>query len=147
MALREWSIAASVDGEVERCTGLHGVARSSAGDGALRRCTECGGNRVDQHGANLCNERQPVPSSRPLYRGCCAANLPPRMISTNQFKNGTHIEVDGTIFRIMDFQHVKPGKGGAFVRTKLKRVDDGARSTGPSGRARSSGRCGPSRAR
>src|SRR5829696_9301200 len=48
------------------------------------------------------------------------------MISTNQFKNGTHIEVDGTIFRIVDFQHVKPGKGGAFVRTKLKRVDDGA---------------------
>src|SRR5215208_3286737 len=48
------------------------------------------------------------------------------MISTNQFKNGAHIEVDGTIFRIVDFQHVKPGKGGAFVRTKLKRVGDGA---------------------
>ena len=48
------------------------------------------------------------------------------MISTNQFKNGTHIEVDGTIFKIVEFQHVKPGKGGAFVRTKLKRVDDGA---------------------
>ena len=47
------------------------------------------------------------------------------MISTNQFKNGTHIEVEGTIWRIMDFQHVKPGKGGAFVRTKLKRVEDG----------------------
>ena len=48
------------------------------------------------------------------------------MISTNQFKNGTHIEVDGTVFRIVEFQHVKPGKGGAFVRSKLKRVDDGA---------------------
>ena len=48
------------------------------------------------------------------------------MISTNQFKNGNHIEVDGTIFRVQDFQHVKPGKGGAFVRTKLKRVSDGA---------------------
>ena len=47
-------------------------------------------------------------------------------ISTNQFKNGTHIEVDGKIFRIMEFQHVKPGKGGAFVRTKLRRVDDGS---------------------
>ena len=47
------------------------------------------------------------------------------MISTNQFKNGTHIEVDGTIYRIMDFQHVKPGKGGAFVRTKLRRASDG----------------------
>ena len=48
------------------------------------------------------------------------------MISTNQFKNGTHIEVDGTVFKIVEFQHVKPGKGGAFVRTKLKRADDGA---------------------
>ena len=48
------------------------------------------------------------------------------MISTNQFKNGNHIEVDGVIFKIMDFQHVKPGKGAAFVRTKLKRVNDGA---------------------
>ena len=48
------------------------------------------------------------------------------MISTNQFKNGTHIEVDGTVFKIVEFQHVKPGKGGAFVRTKLKRASDGA---------------------
>jgi len=48
------------------------------------------------------------------------------MISTNQFKNGTHIEVDGTIFKVVEFQHVKPGKGGAFVRSKLRRVDDGA---------------------
>ena len=48
------------------------------------------------------------------------------MIRTNQFKNGNHIEVDGTIFRVQEFQHVKPGKGGAFVRTKLKRVSDGA---------------------
>lgn len=48
------------------------------------------------------------------------------MISTNQFKNGTHIEVDGTVFKIVEFQHVKPGKGGAFVRSKLKRVTDGA---------------------
>ena len=47
-------------------------------------------------------------------------------ISTNQFKNGAHIEVDGTVFKIVEFQHVKPGKGGAFVRTKLKRADDGA---------------------
>jgi elongation factor P len=37
-----------------------------------------------------------------------------------------HVEVDGTIFKIVEFQHVKPGKGGAFVRTKLKRVADGA---------------------
>ena len=48
------------------------------------------------------------------------------MISTNQFKNGMHVDVDGTVFKIVDFQHVKPGKGGAFVRTKLKRSGDGA---------------------
>lgn len=48
------------------------------------------------------------------------------VISTNQFKNGAHIEVDGSIYRIMEFQHVKPGKGGAFVRTKLRKVDDGS---------------------
>jgi len=47
------------------------------------------------------------------------------VISTNQFKNGSHIEIDGTIFRIIDFQHVKPGKGGAFVRTKLRKIEDG----------------------
>jgi elongation factor P len=47
------------------------------------------------------------------------------VISTNQFKNGTHIDVEGTIFKIVDFQHVKPGKGPAFVRTKLKRTTDG----------------------
>ena len=45
-------------------------------------------------------------------------------ISTNQFKNGAHIEVDGAIYRILEFQHVKPGKGGAFVRTKLRKLDD-----------------------
>jgi elongation factor P len=48
------------------------------------------------------------------------------VISTNQFKTGTHVEVEGTIYRILDFQHVKPGKGGAFVRTKLRKVDDGS---------------------
>jgi elongation factor P len=48
------------------------------------------------------------------------------LISTNQFKNGNHIDVEGTIFKILEFQHVKPGKGGAFVRTKLRRASDGA---------------------
>jgi elongation factor P len=47
------------------------------------------------------------------------------MISTNQLKNGNHIEVDGTIFKVVEFQHVKPGKGPAFVRTKLRRTKDG----------------------
>jgi elongation factor P len=48
------------------------------------------------------------------------------MISTNQFRNGSHIDVEGKIFKIIEFQHVKPGKGGAFVRTKLRRANDGA---------------------
>jgi len=48
------------------------------------------------------------------------------VLSTNQFKNGNHIEVDGTVFKVIEFQHVKPGKGGAFVRTKLRRAADGA---------------------
>src|ERR1017187_5960370 len=48
------------------------------------------------------------------------------MLSTNQFRNGNHIDVDGTVFKIIEFQHVKPGKGGAFVRTKLRRSSDGA---------------------
>jgi elongation factor P len=48
------------------------------------------------------------------------------VISTNQFKNGSHIEVDGAIYRIVEFQHVKPGKGGAFVRSKLRRLDGGS---------------------
>jgi len=47
-------------------------------------------------------------------------------VSTNQFRNGMHIELDGSVWRIVEFQHVKPGKGGAFVRTKLKALDSGA---------------------
>jgi elongation factor P len=47
------------------------------------------------------------------------------MISTNQFKSGNHIDIEGTVFKILEFQHVKPGKGGAFVRTKLRRAADG----------------------
>ncbi|MEX2108514.1 MAG: elongation factor P [Solirubrobacterales bacterium] len=48
------------------------------------------------------------------------------MISTNQFKNGSHIEIDGSVYKIIEFQHVKPGKGGAFVRTKLRKLADGS---------------------
>ena len=47
------------------------------------------------------------------------------MVDTNSFKNGMHIELDGKVWRILEFQHVKPGKGGAFVRTKLKGIDAG----------------------
>src|ERR1700752_5462571 len=48
------------------------------------------------------------------------------MISTNEFKNGMPIAPDGIVYRIVEFQHVKPGKGGAFVRTKLKALESGS---------------------
>jgi elongation factor P len=48
------------------------------------------------------------------------------MISTSDFKNGMTIVYDGTLYKIIYFQHVKPGKGGAFVRTKLKDLDSGS---------------------
>jgi elongation factor P len=48
------------------------------------------------------------------------------MISTNQLRNGTAIRLDGKRFMILFFQHVKPGKGGAFVRTRLRNIDTGA---------------------
>jgi elongation factor P len=48
------------------------------------------------------------------------------VVSTNQFKNGMHVQIDGQVWRIVEFQHVKPGKGGAFVRTKLKNLDTGS---------------------
>src|ERR687895_2603677 len=47
-------------------------------------------------------------------------------VNTNQFKNGMHIELEGGVWRIVEFQHVKPGKGGAFVRTKLKSLETGS---------------------
>jgi elongation factor P len=48
------------------------------------------------------------------------------VVSTNELKNGYVIEVDGQLNTVVEFQHVKPGKGGAFVRTKLKNLATGA---------------------
>jgi elongation factor P len=47
-------------------------------------------------------------------------------VSTNDLRNGMTLELDGTLFQIIEFQHVKPGKGGAFVRTKMRNVKTGA---------------------
>lgn len=47
------------------------------------------------------------------------------MISASEFRNGVTVEIDGDIFTIVEFQHVKPGKGAAFVRTKLKNLISG----------------------
>ena len=48
------------------------------------------------------------------------------MISTNDLKNGYVLDIDGELVSVVQFQHVKPGKGGAFVRTKLKSLSSGA---------------------
>ena len=47
------------------------------------------------------------------------------MVSAGDFRNGVTLEIDGQVVQILEFQHVKPGKGAAFVRTKLKNVVDG----------------------
>ena len=47
------------------------------------------------------------------------------MISSNDFRSGVTIELDGAVWRVVEFLHVKPGKGSAFVRTKLKNVQTG----------------------
>lgn len=48
------------------------------------------------------------------------------MISTNDFRTGLTIEIDGDVYQVVDFQHVKPGKGAAFVRSKLRNMRTGA---------------------
>lgn len=48
-----------------------------------------------------------------------------RMISAGDFRNGVTIELEGNVYQIIEFQHVKPGKGAAFVRTKLKNIKNG----------------------
>src|SRR5262244_2334941 len=79
-----------------------------------------------------CSQKRRTPSRarssvmRPASQARSLLDWSLAMISTNQFKNGNHIEVEGTVFKILEFQHVKPGKGGAFVRTKLRRASDGA---------------------
>ena len=47
------------------------------------------------------------------------------MVSAGDFKNGLTVEIEGNVFQILEFQHVKPGKGAAFVRTKLKNIING----------------------
>ena len=47
------------------------------------------------------------------------------MADTSDFRNGLILRMDGQLYSIVEFQHVKPGKGGAFVRTKLKKIPEG----------------------
>ena len=48
------------------------------------------------------------------------------MVSAGDFKNGLTLEIEGAVYQILEFQHVKPGKGAAFVRTKIKNVMSGS---------------------
>ena len=48
-----------------------------------------------------------------------------KMISTNNFKTGVTIQHEGNLYTVMEFQHVKPGKGPAFVRTKMRQIESG----------------------
>ena len=48
------------------------------------------------------------------------------MISAGEFRNGLTVEIDGNVYQILEFQHVKPGKGAAFVRTKYKNIITGS---------------------
>ena len=48
------------------------------------------------------------------------------MISSNEFRNGVTVEMDGDAWQVVEFQHVKPGKGAAFVRAKMKNIRTGA---------------------
>jgi elongation factor P len=63
-----------------------------------------------------------VPQSR---LGRVASGALALAIDTSDFKNGMHMYLDGDVWTIIEFQHVKPGKGGAFVRTKLRKVRSG----------------------
>jgi elongation factor P len=65
--------------------------------------------------------KRPVPSGRPES----ILSVPPMAIDTSDFKTGMAIYLDGEVYKIVEFQHVKPGKGGAFVRTKLKKIKTG----------------------
>ena len=51
------------------------------------------------------------------------------MVSAGDFRNGLTFEMDGNVMQIIEFQHVKPGKGAAFVRTKLKNVISGGHAS------------------
>jgi elongation factor P len=61
-----------------------------------------------------------------LKSSCVAEKTGVKMVVAGDFKNGITFEMDGQVLQVVEFQHVKPGKGAAFVRTKLKNVITGA---------------------
>jgi elongation factor P len=71
--------------------------------------------------SDACSEPTPAAAVRSIH----TTQEGNRVISVNDFKTGLTIEVDGDIFTVQDFQHVKPGKGAAFVRARLKNLRNG----------------------
>ena len=102
----------------------HGQLRRHApgrgrGDRGARRLS-CRARRCPDRGLRARHDRRlPPPHAHPEGPVMPA-------ISTNDLKNGITLQLDNGLFTVVDFQHVKPGKGGAFVRTKLKNVRTGA---------------------
>ena len=105
--------------------------------GRRRRSPASGARlRVGRRGRRPAAGR-PVDSAAPAV----ARTTHARPISTNDLKNGMTLDLPDGLFQVVDFQHVKPGKGGAFVRTKLQATSAPARSsTARTGPARSSSR-------
>ena len=123
----------------------HARVASTGGTWGFRSCAGFDAERR-RAAAALSIRRPPgrpgsaVPSSPGRARAATRVTLPAvaEVVNTNQFKNGMHIEHRGSVWRILDFQHVKPGKGGAFVRTKLAASTPARSWTRRSARGRSS---------
>ena len=95
-------------------------ATSSRSSRDLPRGTSAGsGSRTSSSSGGRAGGADVLPEGARHRRLDLSATMA-EVVSTNQFKNGMHIELEGGAWRIVEFQHVKPGKGGAFVRTKLK---------------------------
>src|SRR5262245_12150096 len=97
-----------------------GTFRTCPVPGTVVRCNESGTKPSARRGPDEAFSRARTRALGTLARGMAET------VSTNQFKNGMHISLEGDVWRIVEFQHVKPGKGGAFVRTKLKGIDTGS---------------------
>ena len=104
---------------------------------------EHGGVRIEDTvvvTADGCRPHAHPQARRDLTRPRTCTRRNPMAITTNDLKNGMTLDLPRGCYQVVEFQHVKPGKGGAFVRTTLRNVRTGARSTRPSAPARRSSR-------
>src|SRR5690606_10495287 len=103
-----------------------GDLRARLGRGAHRRSG--GGDRGRLRGPQRRAQRVDGTARLTAGRGRCPGSVGkgvPKMISVNNLRTGLTIEVDGELWTVLEFLHVKPGKGQAFVRTKLRNVRTG----------------------